>query len=365
MLKIAAPKVPPARVVHVLDVVRSGVSALHRRMVPPPVALLEMINQCWATQAIYAAAKLDIAGALADGPLTATEIADKVGADPDGVQRLLRLLVSKGIFARDSSGRYRLNALADALRSDADASMRGFALFVGSPEHWEHWAHLTDSVRTGDPSVREIRGMPFFEFLSHKPEFGAIFDEAMTSLSELSTVPICAAYDFTRFDTIVDVGGGRGRLLAAILQQTPQSRGILFDQPHVVEAAAEVLAEQGVAQRCAVESGSFFERVPSGGDAYLLKHIIHDWPHDEALAILRTVRAAMPTGATLLLIEFVLPEGDEPHFGKLVDLEMLLSLGGRERTAQEFRDFLAEAGFELARIVPTAGPICVIEAKPA
>jgi len=316
------------------------------------------------TQALSVATKLGIADLLADGPLTPEEIARRVDASPDGVFRLLRALASRGVFAARPDGRFELTPLAEPLRSDAPVSMRSVALLWGSPEGWEHWGHLLDSVQTGEPAVPAIRGMDFFAFLASKPAFAAEFNTAMTTFSNLVREPVVAAYDFSPFPTIVDVGAGHGAMLAAILQRTPTARGVLFDQPSVTAGAADVLRAHGVESRCTIESGSFFDRVPSGGDAYLMKNIIHDWPEVEALAILRNIREVIRPGGRLLLIELVLPEGNSAYMGNLFDLEMLLDLGSRERTEREFRQLLAQAGFELTRVVQTASPVCVVESKP-
>jgi hypothetical protein len=331
-------------------------------MVPPPIAMLEMITEMWATQAITAAADLGIADALAKGPLSADELASAVNADTDALRRLLRGLISRGIFRQRRDGRYDLTPLADTLRTDADVSMTAFARFLGSPQHREHWSHLTDAVRTGRAVVPALRGKPFFEYLVDDPEFAEIFNGAMTSTSELTIASLIAAYDFGAFATVVDVGGGHGRLLAAILGATPHSRGILFDLPQVVAGAPAVLAEQRVADRVRIAEGSFFDAVPEGGDAYLLKQVIHDWADDDAVRILGNVRRAAATGKTLLLVETVLPGHDREFSGNWVDLEMLVSADARERTSAGYGELLRRAGFDMTRVVETASPLSVVEA---
>lgn len=356
-------KVPPAAVVRVVDRVRERVRAVHRRMVPPPVAVLELIMGSMVTQAVYVAAKLGIADVLKDGPLPPKDIAERVGAHPDAVNRLLRALASQGLFRGDGK-RYELTPLGDALRTDSEVSMRSMALMTGSPEHWEHWGHLLDSVRDGEEVVSKLRGMDLWDYFQANKAFADVFNEAMTSVSAFAKAPVLAAYDFSPFGKIVDVGGGHGSLLASILQRTPTAEGVLFDLPSVTSEAEETLTAHGVRERCAVESGSFFEAVPAGGDAYVLKNIIHDWADDKAQAILRNVHAAIDPAGRLLLIEFVVPDGNGAHPAKLVDLEMLLQVGGRERTEEEYREFLARAGFRLDRVVHTASPLCVLESTP-
>jgi sulfur carrier protein ThiS len=359
------PRLPPVGVARIVDRVRDGLRGVTRRLAPPAATMLDLLMGGWMTQAVCAAAQLRIADALRKGPLSAEAIAVKVGANADAVQRLMRLLASHGIFRQQRDGRFALTAMAESLRSDSPTSVRGFALFVGSPQHREHWSRLLDSVKSGEVSVPLVRGMPFFDYLQQDRAFGEIFDQAMTSVSDLAKVPVVAAYDFARFGTIVDVGGGNGRLLSAILQGAPATRGVLFDLPAVTAGAPLVLKGSGVTARCRIESGSFFDAVPAGGDAYLLKHIIHDWEESKALAILRNVRNAIGADGTLLLVEMVLPEGNAPHVGKLLDMEMLLSVGGRERTAKEYAQLLAAAGFRQARVVPTVAPVSIIEAVPA
>src|ERR1700722_19202384 len=303
-----SPTIPKNQLVRAIERVRHHVGQLHQRMVPPPAAMMEMITNAWAAQAITAVADLGIADALAKGPMTADELADAVDVDADTVSRLLRALISRGVFRRRRDGRYDLTPLANTLRSDADVSLQAFARFVGSPQEREHWSHLTDSIRTGRAVIPELRGKPAFEYFVGEPELDAIFNDAMTSMSGLAIPPVIAGYDFSRYSTIVDVAGGHGRLLAAILQATPQARGILFDQPHVVAGAAALLKQHQVADRVDLAEGSFFDVVVDGGDAYVLKHIIHDWPDEDAVQILRNVRIAAGAGKHVLLVEFVLPE---------------------------------------------------------
>ncbi|WP_228002271.1 acetylserotonin O-methyltransferase [Nocardia australiensis] len=358
-------KMPPPALLRAVDTVRNTLARVHRRLAPGPIALMELIGAGWLSQAIHAATVLGVADALADGPRSGAELARATGADEESLHRLLRLLISHGVFDRRSDGRYTLTPIADALRRDADVTLRDAALFFGSPIHRNHWSHLVDAVRTGRPVGTELEGMPFFEYVKTDRETGELFDRAMTSISTLGLEPLLAAYNFSAYRTIVDVGAGEGALLTEILSRTPQSSGILFDMPEVVAEAPARLAELGLADRCAVAAGSFFENVPAGGDAYILKHIIHDWSDEQAKQILRAVHTAMPQHAKLLLIELVVPEDKRPHPGKLIDLEMLVNAGGRERTESEYRAFLAEAGFTLQRRVPTLSPDNVLEASPS
>jgi SAM-dependent methyltransferase len=335
--------------------------------VPAPFALLDLVQGAMISQALYAAASLGIADVLQDGPLTATEIGERVGADPDGTYRLLRVLASREIFSEGAEQRFELTPMADALRTGAPMSMRRIALLMGHPIHWEDWGHFLDAVRTGEPSLPKVRGMSAWDYFTANPEYAGVFFQGMGNLSDLETHPVAGAVDYSRFGRIVDVGGGRGTLLAEILRRTPSSSGVVF-APSTVDEARQVLDEAGVADRCAIEPGSFLEPLPegaAGADAYLLKHIVHDWPHEQAVGILANVRKAIGPDGKLLLMENVLPEGNTPHSGKLVDLWLLLLVGGRERTKAEYERLLADAGFRLDRITETPAGLSVIEADPA
>jgi C-methyltransferase len=358
-------KVPPAKLARVVEWIRHHLYRLHQRLTPAPAAMIEMILAGWTSQAITVAAQLGVADALADGPLPIDELAARVDADADALRRLLRALISRGIFRHRRDGRYELNSLADTLRSDAQVSMTSAARFYGSAEQRERWTLLVDSVRTGNGVVAALRGKESFDYFAEKPELAELFNQTMTSVSEMTTAPVVAGYDFSAYPTIVDVGGGHGPLLAAILAAAPASRGVLYDLPLVVANAPSLLREHGVADRVLIAEGSFFDSVPGDGDAYVLKNIIHDWPDEKAVQILRNVRAAAGPRAMVLLVEFVIPKHNRDFPGKWVDLEMMLNLGARERTAAEYRDLLSQAGFRMTRVVQTAAPLSVVEARAA
>jgi hypothetical protein len=358
-------RVPPAKLARVVERIRHHLYRLHQRLTPAPAAMIEMILAGWTSQAITVAAQLGVADALADGPLPIDALAARVDADADALRRLLRALISRGIFRHRRDGRYELNSLADTLRSDAPASMKSAARFYGSQEQRERWTLLVDSVRTGTSVVPALRGKSSFDYLAEKPELAELFNQTMTSVSEMTDATVVAGYDFGAYPTIVDVGGGHGPLLAAILAAAPASRGVLYDLPPVVANAPSLLRGQGVADRVVIAEGSFFDSVPGDGDAYVLKNIIHDWPDQKAVQILRNVRAAAGPRATVLLVEFVIPKHNRDFPGKWVDLEMMLNLGARERTAAEYRDLLSQAGFRMTRVVQTASPLSVVEAKTA
>lgn len=356
-------RLPLAKFVQVVEYFRVQLERLTRSMVPPHFALLYEISGARNAQAVCTAAELGIADVLANGPRSAAEIGERVNAHPDAISRLMRLLSSRGIFKLTEDG-YALTPMAHALCSDSPMSMRAMARLTGSREHWEHWGYLVETVRTGEPFVPKLRGMSLFDFMGKNRELGAVFNDAMTCVSNLAIMPTLLAYDFSKFESIADVGGGYGALLAALLKQQPKARGLLLDLPEVAAGAEPVLRAAGVLDRCKIATGSFFDGVPAGFDAYVLKAVVHDWPEDKALEILRNVCAAMPPHGTLLLVEMVLPEGGSPHPGKLLDLDMMLTNGGRERTASEYAQLLSAAGFRLSRVIPTMAPLTIIEAKP-
>ncbi len=358
-------KIPPAKLARVVERFRHHLYRLHQRSAPAAAVMFELVLGAWVAQAIHAAVELGIAEALKEDPLPLDDLADRVGADPDALRRLMRALISYGIFRQRRDGRYDLTALADALRSDAPLSMYGWARLVGAPQHREHWSLLVESVKSGKAVLPQLRGKEAFDYLKDEPELAKAFNDAMTSLSGLAATAVVAGYDFGRYRMIVDVGGGHGSLLAAILAATPNAHGVLFDLPDVVAEAPVLLREQRVEDRVRVEGGSFFDSVPSGGDAYILKSVIHDWPEAQAVAILRNVREAVGADATVLVVELVLPEHNRDFAGKWVDLEMLVQANGRERTAAEYRNLLKQAGFRMSRVVQTAAPFSIIEATPA
>lgn len=328
----------------------------------PAEVMQDLIFAAWVSQGITAVADLGVADALAAGPLSIDELAGKVEANPDALGRLLRALISQGIFARREDGRYELSPLADLLRSDAPVSMAPMARFIGARQHREHWSLLTEGIRTGTSVVPGLRGKDFFDYLADEPEFGQIFNDAMTGLSGLSIGPVVEAYDFTRFATIVDVAGGHGRLLGAILASAPDAQGVLYDLPEVI-AGAPALLQETHAERVRLAEGSFFDSVPTGADAYILKHIIHDWDDDASVRILRNVHSAAPAGAALLLVETVIPEDDSGSMAKWTDMEMLIINNGRERTAGEYRRLFDAAGFEMVGVIDTASRFSIIEGR--
>jgi hypothetical protein len=315
------------------------------------------------TQALYVCARLGIADALVDGPRPVAALAEVSGAQPTELYRVLRALASVGVFAEEDGGSFRLTPLAECLRSDVTGSLRGYAILHGSPDITGVMNGFLHGIQTGDRPFEHVYGTDIFGYVQAHPDLGARFHAAMGDRTRMVDGAILEAFDFSASRTLVDVGGGRGVLLAGVLQAYPGINGVLFDLPDVVARAEPVLALDDVRDRCKVVGGDFFGSVPAGGDAYMLKSIIHDWDDEHAITILRNCRTAMSPNSTLLLMETVIPPGNEPFVGKIHDL-LMLAIGGRERTEAEFNALLTAAGFELKRIIPTRSATSILEAAP-
>lgn len=321
-------------------------------------ALMEMVSGLYRTQLLYVMARLEIADRVAAGPRAADELAAETGGDPDSLFRVLRALASLGVLTQDEDDRFGPTETSEMLRPGTRGSPHARLLCYGEPWWWSVTGGLLETVMTGEPGFERVHGTDLFAWLAEHPDASATFDAHMTAMTGAEVEAVVAAAPLPDTGTVVDVAGGRGTLLAAILRARPGLRGVLFELPHVAENAV-------VGERCEVVSGSFFDAVPAGADVYALKDIVHDWADDRAIAILRTVRDAIPTTGRLLVIERVIPPGDTPAPGKLVDVTMLLITGGRERTHEQYRSLLAEAGFQLESIAPTAAGTDVISARPA
>lgn len=328
----------------------------------PQAQMARMITGYWISQMVHVAARLGLADRLADGPKTAEELARMTGTHARSLYRLLRALASVGVFSEDIEGRFQPTPLGECLRSDVPGSQRAMALMMGE-EHFRCWGDLLESIRTGQTAFDRLYGKPIFDYLGEHAEHAEIFDAAMTAIHGRETQSTLDAYDFSGIHVLADIGGGNASNLIAILQHYSEMRGILFDLPHVVERARPKIEAAGVADRCEVVGGSFFDSIPVEADAYFLRHIIHDWDDEKAGLILRNIRPSMPGGARVLVVEHVLPPGDEPSFGKLLDLNMLLLPGGVERTEAEFRRLYEGSGFRLTGIVPVEGDLSVIEGE--
>ena len=328
-----------------------------------PLALMRMLNGFQVSQALSAVVTLRIPDRLASGPRSSEQLAADTETHAPSLYRLLRAVAALGVFEERPGRSFAATPLSELLRSDRPLSLAGWATFIGRPYYWQAWSHLLHSVRTGETAFTDLNGVDVWAYRAERPDESAIFDAAMTSLSRFQAIALLAGYDFARFRRIADIGGGRGALLAAILQKHTGAEGILFDQPHVVAGAGELLRGAGVDGRCRVVGGSFFESVPEA-DAYLLRGVLHDWDDERSAAILRTIHAAAPSGARLLVIEQLIEPPNQGAPAKLSDLNMLVSPGGRERTREEFAALFEAGGFTLTG-VHAAGRTYVIEGVPA
>lgn len=361
--KTKSQKMPPVPVVNFVNRIRGGFGKIQRKLVPPQIVLFEMMVGMWVSQAIGVAARLGIADVMGTRTVGYEEIAKKVGANPEALYRLMRALSSQDIFEEVSEGKFKLTNVGRCLRSDVEDSVRAMAIFQ-TQFNWAHWGELLHAVKTGETGASKVRKEPLFDFIAKTDDAQVQFDNFMVSVSKMETAAVLSVYDFSQYKVIADVGGGTGSLLASLLESAPKAKGILYDQPQVVKEAHKRFATESLKGRCEIVGGSFFDSVPAGADAYVMKHIIHDWEESLCLKILKNIRARIPANGKLILIETVVPPAGEQHFSKLLDLEMLVAAGGKERTAQQYKELFAKAGFKLERIVPTISMASVIEASP-
>ncbi len=329
---------------------------------PPHVQLIQMGVAIWQARAVYAAAELGLADHLSSGPRSLEDLARSTNTHAPSLFRLLRALASCGVLTETEPRRFATTPLGDALREGAPGAARATILTIAGSWQWKAWDNFLHALRTGESGVRAAFGKDLFDFLADEPTHSARFNEAMVGMHGAVAPAVIATYDFSVFESIVDVGGGKGALLSAILKAHPKLRGVLFDLPDTATDARDYLATMGVASRCAFEGGDFFKAVPSHHDAYVLAHVLHDWNDDQSVSILRKCRAAIPVHGRLLIVEAVLPEGDTPHHGKLMDLLMLTVTGGVERSAEQFGALLKAAGFRLVRIHATTTHQSIVEA---
>jgi len=329
----------------------------------PAEQVLQVATGYMASSALYVAVNLNIADHLASGPKTAAELANTTGMNDDALYRVLRLLASLGIFAETAPKTFALNPAAELLRSNVPHSLRSMAFFLPDPFHYRIFANIMDAVKTGIPASQTTLGMPVFKYLEGDQAYSKIFNDAMTALSAPVAGAALEAYDFSGIGTLVDVAGGHGELLMSILKAHPRMRGIVCDLEHVIAGARPRIAAAGLSDRLQAAACDFFTSVPEGGDAYIMKNIIHDWYDDKARLILHTIAKAMGgKKGKVILLEPVVASTGGPDFAKFIDIEMLMFPGGKERTAEEFSALFASAGFALTKIVPTKSPLLVIEA---
>ena len=330
----------------------------------PDRALMQLVLGKCISMAISVVAKLRVADLLVDGPKSIADLATATKTHGPSLYRIMRSLAAVGVFDERDDGRFALTPMSEYLRTGVKGSLRGAADFMGSDWHWRAWGQTLESVRTGRTAFDSVFGEPVFEYLGNHSDESAVFNEAMTGFTSTVAPVVAGAYDFAAFNTVVDVGGGHGMLLTTILQKYSGVNGIVFDSPHVVTGAADTIRTAGLTDRCRAVGGDFFQSVPPA-DAYVIKHIIHDWPDDRATTILRNCRASLAPGGKLLLVEAVIQPGNAPDVAKILDLEMLIVASGKERTEAEYRQLLAGAGWRLTRVIPTGSPAQIVEAEPA
>jgi hypothetical protein len=330
----------------------------------PSEQLMQFATGYMVSAALYAVTQLGIPDLLKHGPKSVHELAGACAANEDAVYRALRALASVGVLTESSPRTFALTTVGDFLRSDREDSARDMVLWLANKFHYQTYPEMLHSLKTGETVVEKVFGESCFGYFEKDKEVGDVFNAAMTTFSKMLTPAVLDAYDFSWLNgkTLVDVGGGHGYLLTTILKKYPEVRGVVFDLDHVVAGAPPNIATAGLAARCHAAAGDFFADVPPG-DAYMMKNIIHDWSDEKALSILRNCHRAGKANAKVILIEAVITPGDEPHFAKWLDLEMLLLPGGRERTEEEFAQLFERAGFKLTRVVPTKSPVCVLEAE--
>ncbi|WP_426736038.1 methyltransferase [Myxococcus faecalis] len=313
--------------------------------------------------ALSTAAELGVADRLVQGPRSAASLAEELGVHAQSLYRVLRLLASVEVFAEDEAGRFSLTPAAEYLRTDAPGSLLSAVRMLTQRIFWAPTGELTQTVRTGQTPFDRIFGKPFFDYLTSDPVQGDIFHQGMSSLSDMENKAIAGSYDFTPLRRVVDVGGGHGGFLIEVLQAAPQVRGVLFDHAHVLSGSR--VARAGLAERCELVEGDFFQSVPAGADAYVLKRILHDWNDETCVTLLRHCRSAMAEGGRVLVVDTVIPPGNGPHGGKVLDVMMLASLPGRERTEEDFRELFAQADLKLSRILATPTAMSITEAAAA
>jgi hypothetical protein len=330
----------------------------------PADLILQVGSGYIASISLNVAVELNIPDLLAAGPRPIRDLAAQTAANEDALYRVLRVLATVGIFTESAPRTFANTPASETLRANVPGSLRDLIHWWCDPMHFRTYADLLHSVRTGQPCFDKVFGEPIFDYFPKDPRESEMFNRAMISFSSIEVPAALEVYDFSGIGTLADIGGGHGHVLCAILQKYPAMRGILSDLGHVLEGSRECIRRHGVESRVTVTTADFFKSVPSGGDAYLLKHIIHDWDDPRAELILRNIHTAMGASkGKVILIEMVLTPGNHPHPGKFLDIEMLTMVSGRERTEEDFRALFARAGFRLTRIVPTKSPACVIEAE--
>ncbi len=332
---------------------------------PVPEQILQIIMNFWSSRAVYIFAKLGIPDLLKSGPKTVEELAADTKMHAPSLYRVLRALASIGFVSATADGRFGQTPLSEILVTDAPGSLRWFTISELGQEHYPAWGNLMHSVKTGEIAFDNFFAADVWKYFEQNPEDAAVFNNSMSGITAATNEEILAVYDFSPFGTVVDVGGGHGGLITSILKTNPKLKGILLDAPQVIEGARPKIEAAGLADRCEIVAGDFFKAVPAGGDAYVMKWIIHDWDDDRAITILKNCRDQMSPDARVIIVDCVVPENNEPDFSKFFDLNMMVMTGGKERTEKEFAQLLNAAGFKLRRVIPTKVGTSIVEGEPA
>ena len=341
-------------------------SPANQQISPPPAAeqMLQIISGFWISRGVYVIAKLGIPDLLKSRPKTADELAAATNMHAPSLFRVLRALASVGVLSVEGT-HFGLTPLSEILVTDAPGSLRWFAMSELGQEHYPAWGNLMHSVKTGEIAFDNFFGMDIWKYFSENPEDAAVFNNSMSNVTAATNEVITSLYDFSGFNKLVDVGGGHGGLITLLLKSNPNLKGVLFDAPEVIEGARPKVEAAGLADRCETMGGDFFREVPGGGDAYIMKWIIHDWDDRKSNMILRNIRNQISPNGRLIVVDCVVPETNEPHFSKFIDMNMLVMTGGKERTEKEFQELLSAAGFRLLRVIQTGMPTSIVEAEPA
>jgi hypothetical protein len=359
---LSPPRLPPRFLVAIVLAFRRWLLALADRIVPPQLPLSERATGLGTTHMLGAAARLRLADLLADGPLFAAELATRTGRDADALQRMLRALATVGVFAVERDGRFANNRLSNALRSGPSGTFRDFADYFGSASNVGAWADFDRTLTTGKNAFERVHGMSVWDWFDHNHDERHVFAQAMTSMTALHAPGVARAYPFAEIERVCDVAGSRGTLLAEVLANHPHLRGVLFDNAGVVATARPLFEARGVAERVELASGNFFESVPAGCEAYLLKNILHDWDDERSLVILQNCRRVMQSGHRILVVELVLERDQTTGIGPMSDVQMMTVCGeGRERSRADFARLFERAGFRLQRVLPTATLMSIVE----
>jgi len=331
---------------------------------PVPAQILQIITNFWSSRAVYVFARLGIPDLLKSGPKTVEELASETKMHAPSLYRVLRALSSIGFVSVTADGRFAQTPLSEILVTDAPGSLRWFTISELGQEHFPAWGNLLHSVKTGEIAFDNFFGVDIWKYFEQNPEDAAVFNNSMSGVTAATNEEILAVYDFSSFKTVVDVGGGHGGLVTSILNAHPKLKGILLDAPQVIEGTRSKIEAAGLADRCETVAGDFFKSVPAGGDAYVMKWIIHDWDDKRAITILQNIRNRMQPNGKVIIVDCVVPENNDPDFSKFFDLNMMVMTGGKERTEKEFAQLLGAAGFKLLRVIPTKVPTSIVEAEP-